>query len=102
MPFYYRKNEDDDSFKFEIAGTKTGWSLDALKWVSVMAYHPKFRKPNGDRYPMFCCVTGEKEVTVNDHTYKIDGMVQTDEKTYFLEFFGCRLYFKNLVYKQLF
>ena len=55
-----------------------------------MAYHPKFKKDNGEFYQLFCSITGEKEITVNKHTYKVDGYVETHQKCYFLEFFGCR------------
>ena len=96
MPFYYRKN-DNNTFKFEIAGSKKGWSVEALKWLSLMAFHPNFQKSNGERYPLFCCVTGEKEVTVKKHTYKVDGFVETENRAYFLEFFGCRLVFHGLI-----
>ena len=33
MPFYYRK-KDDGNFKFELAGSKKGWSVTALEWLS--------------------------------------------------------------------
>ena len=89
MPFYYRQN-DDGSFKFEIAGSKKGWSIKALKWLNFMSYDERFRKNATEQYPMFCCITGEKEVKINGHHYKVDGYVETSDRIYFLEFFGCR------------
>ena len=89
MPFYYRQN-DDKTFKFEIAGSKKGWSLEALKWLNFMSFDQRFRNPEGGQYLMHCCITGEKEICVKNRKYKVDGYVKTAEKTYFLEFFGCR------------
>lgn len=89
MPFFYRKNENG-SFAFEIAGSKHGWSLEALKWLNFMSFDERFRKNQNEQYQMKCSITGEKEVEIEGHRYKIDGVVETPEKTYFLEFFGCR------------
>ena len=89
MPFFYRKN-DDKSFKFEIAGNKKGWSLDALKWLNYMSFDYRFKKNDGGFYLMHCCITGERTITIGNHNYKVDGLVETPQKTFFLEFFGCR------------
>ena len=89
MPFYYRQN-DDGTFKFEIAGRKEGWSMAALKWLNYMSYDARFRKNDREQYTMQCCLTGEKEVKVGKHRYTVDGYVETSSRIYFLEFFGCR------------
>ena len=89
MPFYYRKN-DNGAFDFEIAGSKKGWSIAALCWLSYMAYDARFRKSEKEYYPLHCCVTGEREVHIENHRFKVDGLVETPNKTYYLEFLGCR------------
>ena len=94
MPFYYRQN-DDKSFKFEIAGEKSGWSLECLKWLNFMSYDARFKNPDGGQFLMQCCITGEKLIKINNHEYKIDGYVETTNKIYFLEYFGCRKVYSN-------
>ena len=68
MPFYYRKNKEG-LFDFELAGSKKGWSMSALKWLNFMSYNKKFAKSNGEFYPLYCCLTGEREISVKNHTY---------------------------------
>ena len=90
LPFYFRKQRDD-TFKFEIAGAKSGWSMEAMDWLNFISYDDRFKTPNGEFYPMVSAITGECSITINNSKYSIDGMVKTPDKIYFLEYFGCRL-----------
>ena len=88
MPFFYRMNEKG-SLDFEFAGNPSGWSKESLNWLSYMAWDPRFKKSDNEQYLMQSAVTGEYELEYEGKTYRVDGMVKTPNKTYFLEFFGC-------------
>ena len=88
LPLYLSKLPDG-KFKFEIAGERSGWSLTALDWLNYMAFNPRFQ--NGTTFfKMKTAITGEQTVRIGDNVYTVDGMVETSDQTYFLEFFGCR------------
>ena len=89
LPFYFRK-QAGGNFKFEIAGRKSGWSMEALDWLNHMSYNPLFLRNNGTYYLMLTAITGEYAVRYNGHSYTVDGMVRTENDIYFLEYFGCR------------
>ena len=89
LPFYYRKKADA-TFKFEIAGSMSGWSSDAMDWINRMSYDPRFLKPDGTFYDMKSAITSEYTIKTRQGTFTVDGMVKTPSMTYFLEFFGCR------------
>ena len=88
MPFYYRMNEIGN-LDFEIAGSPHGWSKESLNWLSYMSWDPRFKKSETEQYRMHSAVTGEYKIQFEGRYYKVDGMVQTPEKMYLLEFFGC-------------
>jgi len=90
LPFYYRRQKDN-TFKMEIAGSSSGWSLECLDWLNFMSFDPRFLIQNGKGFhQMFSAVTGEPSVTVGNHVYTVDGMVRTDQCIYYLEYLGCR------------
>ena len=88
MPFYYKLN-DQNKFDFEFAGNESGWSKNALDWLSFMAWDERFKKNETEKYVLQCAVTGEVELKIDGHDYRVDGFVKTPEKTYILEFLGC-------------
>ena len=90
IPFYYKK-QFNGSFSFIIAANKSGWSYEALSWLNYMSYDKRFMKKDGSFYNMKSVVTGEVEICCNGHNYKIDGVVECDTATYYLEFMGCRI-----------
>jgi len=89
IPFYMEK-QDNGKFEFKIACSQAGWSHDALDWINFMSYDNKFMKPDGGFYEMISVVTGEHQLIHEGSVYSVDGVVRTPDKTYFLEFFGCR------------
>ena len=88
LPIYLAK-ESDGRFNFTIAGEQSGWSASALDWLNYMAFNARFKNGNGF-FKMKSAITGEHTVCVGDSVYTVDGMVQTGEQTWYLEFFGCR------------
>ena len=98
MPFYYRMN-NKGLLDFEFAGNPHGWSKECLDWLSYMAWDPRFKKSDQEQYLMQSAVTGEYELEYEGQTYRVDGAVQTPNKIYFLEFFGC--FFHRCPYCQV-
>ena len=85
MPFFYRMNEKG-SLDFEFAGNPSGWSKESLNWLSYMAWDSRFKKSDHEQYLMQSAVTGEYELEYKGKTYRVDGMVRTPHKTYFLTY----------------
>ena len=88
MPFYYRLNSNNN-FDFELAGNQANWSTDALKWLSFMSHDKRFKAKDGSKYFLHTAISGEYEIEIEGHNYKVDGMVETPNQKYFLEYFGC-------------
>ena len=88
MPFYYKLN-NNAKFDFEFAGDESGWSKNALDWLSFMAWDVRFKRNATEKYTLQCAVTGEKQIKVDGRYYRVDGYVETASKIYILEFFGC-------------
>ena len=89
LPFYYQKLENG-LFKFEIAGSVQGWSLECIDWLNYMSFDARFIHPKGGFYLMVSAITGECSIEIDGHNYTIDGMVKTLKTTFFLEYLGCR------------
>ena len=88
MPFYFRLN-NQNNFDFELAGSSANWSTDALQWLSFMSHDKRFKAADGSKYFLHTAISGEYEIEIEGHNFKIDGMVETPHKKYFLEYFGC-------------
>lgn len=89
LPFYY-KQKKCGNFSFEIAASPAGWSLDALDWLNFMSYDARFMKSDGSFYFMQSAITGEYTITTKFGKYAVDGMVNTGDVIYLLEYLGCR------------
>ena len=89
LPFYLERNALGE-FDFKIAGDRNGWSVAALHWLNYMSYDEQFKRPDGTYFPLKCALTSEEKITVGGTVYTVDGVVQTEDEIFFLEFFGCR------------
>ena len=63
-----------------------------------MSHDVRFRKSATEQYPIFCCISGEKTIECEGHTYRVDGYCKTNNDLYFLEFMGCRYGLKLFIF----
>ena len=90
LPMLLSPENNAKHFKWEIAGSKHGWSSTAMDWINFMSYDERFKKDDGSYYLMKSAITGEHVEIFPDHAYAVDGYVETSTKKFYLEFYGCR------------
>ena len=80
----YRRKQDN-TFECKLMQTRVGWSLEAVRWLDYMQTQSMFK---GYRIQHALNI-GEKLVTVDNRSYKVDGYVQVDGQAYILQYDGC-------------
>lgn len=82
LPFFYSKS--DGTFNHKLATERTDFSFEALDFINYLSLE-RFK---GQK--IHCIINGEKEITTQSGIYKVDGYIEFDSKTFFIEYNGCR------------
>ena len=89
IPFVLERVEN--TFSHKILFDQKGWSKKCIDWLNFESYNNRFLKPDGSEYyRMMSAITGEYKFTYKAEEYSVDGFVQTGDRKWFLEFYGCR------------
>ena len=80
---YRRKS--DETFSCKLMQTRVGWSLESIHWLDYMQSLPLF----AEHRIQHALNIGEKSLTINGQSYKVDGFVQINETLYVFQYDGC-------------
>ena len=89
VPFELKRT--GDYFSHTILFKQRGWSKQCIDWLNYESYNDRFRKSDGSYYRMHSGITGEHTFYVGNKEISVDGYVETADKKYYFEYYGCRL-----------
>ena len=87
--FCYRQNKNG-LFESEPMISKATWSYESIHWLCYMETQPPFRTNDRQIRIRHALNGGEVQVSIDGHSYNLDGYAEIDGVKYLLEFDGCR------------